>query len=66
MIRLRKIRTQLLAFHRDERGVADTLASVMKLAVAAIVVVALIAFGQSGIDFLKEMGSKIFSSDAIK
>jgi hypothetical protein len=55
-----------LAFHRDERGVADTLASVMKLAVAAIVVVALIAFGQSGIDFLKEMGSKIFSSDAIK
>jgi|GEM_PF-5135072 len=54
MTRVRKIRDGVLAFHRDERGESSTMSNVMMLAIAAIVVVALIAFGNIFLKWLNE------------
>jgi len=62
MTRVRKIRDEVLAFHRDQRGESSTLSNVMMLAVAAIAVVALIAFGKTAFTWLKEMWEKITGS----
>jgi hypothetical protein len=50
--KVRKIRDEFLVFHRDQRGESSTLSNVMMLAVAAIVVVALIAFGKTAFEWL--------------
>ncbi len=61
MTRLRKIRNELLTLHRDERG-TTALEGIMMLAVGAIVVVALIAFGKIALQFLWDKWKEISGS----
>ncbi len=51
---LRKFRDELAAFHHNERGESSTMANVMMLAIAAVVVVALVAFGNAGLKWLQD------------
>ena len=62
MTRLLQLRDNLLAFHRDQRGESSTLSNVMMLAVAAIAVVALIAFGKTAFEWLKKKWEEITGS----
>jgi hypothetical protein len=62
MTTVRKIRDEVLAFHRDQRGESSTLSNVMMLAVAAIAVVALIAFGKTAFEWLKKKWGEISGS----
>ena len=54
----------ILRFHAEERG-DDTLKNVMMLALAAMIVVALIAFGRRGMEFLFEREGEILDDSAI-
>ncbi|NND98973.1 MAG: hypothetical protein HKN47_16775 [Pirellulaceae bacterium] len=54
----------LKRFHAEERG-DDTLKNVMMLALAAMIVVALIAFGKRGMEFLFEREEDILDDSAI-
>ena len=59
---LREYARRVKKFHDDENGASNTMASVMMLAVAALVVVALIAFGKQMMDWLKQKWSEIAGS----
>ncbi|MEY4565899.1 MAG: hypothetical protein RLY14_869 [Planctomycetota bacterium] len=59
MTKLQNLKKVFVNFHRDERGESSTLSNVMMLAVAAIAVVALIAFGKTALDWLRQMWPKI-------
>ena len=59
MIQLRNLKDSVVAFHDDERGESSALSNVMLLAVAAIAVVALIAFGQTAFSWLKSKWTEI-------
>jgi Flp pilus assembly pilin Flp len=50
MNRWRKLVTDL---HRDERGTAGPIANLMMLAVAALLIIALLAFGREVMNWLK-------------
>lgn len=56
---------KLRAFHHDERGAAGALEDVMKLAVAALVIVALIAVGRYVMNKLNETVPPIVDDSAI-
>ena len=55
----RKLRDDVIAFHEDERGESSTLSNVMMLAVAAIAVIALLAFGKVALEWLGKQWNKI-------
>jgi len=57
--RLRGYARRVREFHADENGASNTMASVMLLAVGALVVVALIAFGKQMMDWLKDTWNTI-------
>ncbi len=56
--------SKVKSFHDDERG-DDVLKNIMMLAVAALIVVALIAFGNRLIKFLFTKEKEIYKEDAI-
>jgi hypothetical protein len=59
---IRRLVSRVRAFHEDEAGEASALSNIMLLAIAALIVVALIAFGKTAMDWLKQKWSDISGS----
>ena len=59
---MRRLISTLQSLHRNERG-DDTIKNIMLLVVAALVVIALIAFGNKALRWLNEKWGDIEGSD---
>lgn len=59
---IRRVVSRVRDFHEDEDG-ATTLESVMMLAVAALVVVALVTFGGTAMEWLRNKWNEIAGSE---
>lgn len=54
-----RLQEELRRFMRNERGDGNVLSSIMLLAIAALVVIALLAFGRTGMTWLQQQWTKI-------
>jgi hypothetical protein len=56
--RLRNLTKLLREFHDDEAGESSALSNIMLLAIAALVIVLLLAFGKTGMKWLNDWWTK--------
>ena len=56
-----RLQEELRRFMRNERGDGNVLSSIMLLAIAALVVIALLAFGRTGMTWLQQKWTEITS-----